>query len=797
MKYSFPCGCQFDIVEETIKNDGLPSLYIDYYNIPEDCEATWALIQTGRTKGIFQLESNLGRKWAKELAPSNLEEMSALVSLMRPGCIFSQTKILTNIFKHKDRKYSYRYKTIEDVYNSKLKQIVSYNENTGQLLRNNIDEVIYTGKKSVYRIRIKKSARKDLEEQSTKYHNLICTKDHKILTPHGWSEVGHLHIGDRFAILNCTRSKKCTNPKHIPGQKGFKDICFKHYEYRCIFCDWNNGSLDVNHLDENRKVNNHPDNLCYMCPNHHRMYSEGNITKEQAIQAREKYILPQYTDIMWAEFRGLDYIGEEDVYDICMEGPHHNFIAGKTVVHNCLRAIVDGKSMTQHYCDRKNKGDEVKYLHEALRPILKETYGVLTYQEQSMKIAQVLALFNLQEADVLRKAIGKKKADIMAKVKGGFIEGCKNAGIVSEEEAAEIFGWIQESQRYSFNKSHGIGYGDIGYWSAYAKAHFPLHFFTSWLFYSHEKMKPQAEMRQLISDAKYFNINVYPPSLTKLHRGDPGHFALADGDIYFGIGDVKKIGDSHVERVFKNVELVEQELGRKVDKWTWYDFLIFFSDTVSQTVINGIVAAGATDYMGGSRGNKVQEYTEWRKLTTKEQQWIKDNCKSSTNLLESIRLLLQNYKKITVTRRQKVEEVVKVLENPSFTTKDSAYYIASQETELLGIPVTCSKLDTCKSDIEADTTCREFLQGKTGKCSLSVEILTVRESLIKNGKQKGKKMLYLSLEDGTGTIDTAVVFPDALVGNESVLIEGNTVIICGERDKKFNESLVVNEVIQI
>lgn len=246
-----------------------------------------------------------------------------------------------------------------------------------------------------------------------------------------------------------------------------------------------------------------------------------------------------------------------------------------------------------------------------------------------------------------------------------------------------------------------------------------------------------------------------------------------------------------------NVEVTEKLLGRTINNWTWYDFLVFFSDTISQTVVNGIISAGATDYMGGSRGQKVQEYDEWRKLTERERAWIKENCPHYTSLLPAIEALLQNHKKITTSRRQKIDEIIKVLQKPSFQTKDSAYYLALQETELLGLPITCSKLDTCKTDLEADTTCKEFLQGKTGKCTLCVEILTARENIIKNGKLKGATMLYLSLEDETGTIDTAVVFPPVLRGNEAIFIEGNTVIISGERDKKFQESLVVNEVIQI
>jgi len=137
----------------------------------------------------------------------------------------------------------------------------------------------------------------------------------------------------------------------------------------------------------------------------------------------------------------------------------------------CLKAISNGKSMTQRYVDRKNQVEEVEYLHESLEEVLKPTYGVLVYQEQSMRIVQKLAGFDLKEADVLRKAIGKKKADLMAKVRKDFIKGCARIGMVDEATADEIFGWIEKSSRYSFNKSHAVAYAMCSYWSAYHKMH--------------------------------------------------------------------------------------------------------------------------------------------------------------------------------------------------------------------------------------------------------------------------------------------------------------------------------------
>jgi DNA polymerase-3 subunit alpha len=143
--------------------------------------------------------------------------------------------------------------------------------------------------------------------------------------------------------------------------------------------------------------------------------------------------------------------------------------------------MVNGKSLTMHYIDRKHGIDSVVYLHDALEPILQSTQGILVYQEQAMRIATEIGGFDLQEADTLRKAIGKKQADMMAQVKTSFLEKSVDKGIVNKEQAEEIFSWIEKSQRYSFNKSHSVSYAYNSYLTAYAKAHFPREFFTAYL----------------------------------------------------------------------------------------------------------------------------------------------------------------------------------------------------------------------------------------------------------------------------------------------------------------------------
>jgi len=118
-----------------------------------------------------------------------------------------------------------------------------------------------------------------------------------------------------------------------------------------------------------------------------------------------------------------------------------------------LEAYRDGKSVTQHYIDRKNGLESIDYFHPALKPILENSLGELIYQEQAMKIASDIAGFTLQESDELRKAIGKKLPDKMAEVKKKFLEGAEKINIINKNEAEEVFGWIEKAQRYSFNKS--------------------------------------------------------------------------------------------------------------------------------------------------------------------------------------------------------------------------------------------------------------------------------------------------------------------------------------------------------
>jgi len=259
----------------------------------------------------------------------------------------------------------------------------------------------------------------------------------------------------------------------------------------------------------------------------------------------------------------------------------------------CLHSISEqhGCSLTELYCRRKNGEAPVEYFHPSLTKSLNESYAILVYQEQAMSIAQEIAGFTLQDADVLRKSIGKKIASEMAKVKVMFLEGAKKAKIVTDEEAIEIFNWIEKSQRYSFNKSHAMSYAINGYWSAYLKSHFPVQFFTGFLRGAQDKADPLEEIRELINEAKLFGIEVYTPDITKMRE----HFWTDGKTVNFGFDSIKGLGDAQMTKLKDSIKFAEVHYQKPISELKWNEFIFIVSDRLTSTTVNNLISCGALD----------------------------------------------------------------------------------------------------------------------------------------------------------------------------------------------------------
>lgn len=221
------------------------------------------------------------------------------------------------------------------------------------------------------------------------------------------------------------------------------------------------------------------------------------------------------------------------------------------------------------YISAKHNGKKVKYLHPLLEPILKETYGVMVYQEQVMKIASTLASYSLGDADILRRAMGKKKADEMAKQRDQFLKGCL-ANEIPAVKAEKIFDLMAKFASYGFNKSHSAAYAMISYQTAYLKTHYTVEYFAAFMT---NEMGNTDKTMLAITDAKEHGLSILPPDVNESYTG---FSVVASDKIRFGLAAVKNVGASAIESMietrqkngaFKSLShFLECIDGRKINK---------------------------------------------------------------------------------------------------------------------------------------------------------------------------------------------------------------------------------------
>jgi DNA polymerase-3 subunit alpha len=193
------------------------------------------------------------------------------------------------------------------------------------------------------------------------------------------------------------------------------------------------------------------------------------------------------------------------------------------------------------FIENKYHPEKIKYDHPALEPILKETYGIAVYQEQVMQIVQACAGFSLGQADVLRRAMGKKKAALMAEQRSQFVKGCVANGI-DEEIASTLFDRIETFAGYGFNKSHSVAYAFVAYQTAYLKANYPVEFLCALLTSESGNLNKVA---LYVEECRRMKIEVLPPDI---NHSDTG-FTVEGNSIRFGLGTIKNVGEGPTEAV--------------------------------------------------------------------------------------------------------------------------------------------------------------------------------------------------------------------------------------------------------
>ncbi len=237
--------------------------------------------------------------------------------------------------------------------------------------------------------------------------------------------------------------------------------------------------------------------------------------------------------------------------------------------------------MVDVFINRKHGREPVTYPHPALEPVLKDTYGVIVYQEQVMQISQVLGGYTLGRADLLRRAMGKKKAEVMQAERAGFLEGCKKNN-VDLKVAGEIFDLMEKFAEYGFNKSHSAAYGLITIHTAWLKAHYPVEFMAALL--TSEKDNTDKVVKH-IGEARESGTQVLPPDVNQSDMA----FGAVEGKIRFGLGAIKGVGEGAIEAIVE---------ARKEGPFKGlFDFCERVdSRRVNRKVLEALVKAGAFDF---------------------------------------------------------------------------------------------------------------------------------------------------------------------------------------------------------
>lgn len=245
--------------------------------------------------------------------------------------------------------------------------------------------------------------------------------------------------------------------------------------------------------------------------------------------------------------------------------------------------------MTDEFVKRKNHPERITYECPELEPILKETRGIIVYQEQVMKIATELAGFTMAEADTLRKAMGKKVTSIMRAQKQRFIQGAKKKGI-SQSKAEKIFEQIRHFAEYGFNKSHSAAYAYLAYITAYLKAHYPAHFMAA-LLTSEAERGATAQVVKYINECQEMGLRVLPPDV----NASDFHFTVSGGEIRFGLSAIKNVGEAAIQEILR-------ERARRGQFRTPFDIVAGVdSRLVNKKVLESLIKAGALDSLGWRR----------------------------------------------------------------------------------------------------------------------------------------------------------------------------------------------------
>ncbi len=425
-----------------------------------------------------------------------------------------------------------------------------------------------------------------------------------------------------------------------------------------------------------------------------------------------------------------------------------------------------GSGMIDDFINRKKGKIEIKYLHPSLEPILRDTYGVIVYQEQVMQVASQLAGFSLGQADILRKAMGKKEKEVMKKQHQLFIRGSVKNNI-DKQTANEIYDLIAYFAGYGFNKSHSVSYAFISYQTAYLKAHYPVEYMAALLT---SIMQNTDKVVKYIKECQNINLKILPPDINESLID----FTVVDREkIRFGLAAVKNVGRAAIENIIQE----RTENGSFV---SLFDFCKRVDlKTMNRRVIESLIKCGAFD---STESKRAQLLSVLEKAINLGHEIQREKRNGQTNLFALMGKGSQSQQ----------QDEIPLPDIEEFSDQE----LLTMEKETLGFYLSHHPLEDYQDKLRQIVTANssQLHQFKDKSNLILGGIIT---ALRKKTTKNGNMMAYFVLEDLEGTIDV-IVFPKTYEDFKEAMTEENVVVLEGRLDAaEFNVKILAESVIPI
>ncbi|MGN1088631.1 MAG: DNA polymerase III subunit alpha, partial [Phascolarctobacterium sp.] len=415
-----------------------------------------------------------------------------------------------------------------------------------------------------------------------------------------------------------------------------------------------------------------------------------------------------------------------------------------------------GTGMAEDFIAGRHGQRTAQVLHPLMEPILEDTYGVILYQEQVMQITSALAGFTLGQADIMRRAMGKKKASVLASMKQDFVEGAKREHDISEQLSEQIFSLLQHFAGYGFNKSHSVAYALVAYQTAYLKAHWRPQFMAAFL---NSVIGDSDKMSWYISVCRNDKIDILPPDVN-----ESGYqFTVHGSAIRFGLAGIKSMGEAAVKEIINS----RAEDGP-------FTSLADFCNRVSMRLVNkraleNLIRSGAMDSFGAKRAQLLEIMEQTAEQGAAAQ---KDRACGQIGLFDEEDTLAA-----TEIKLPELEELPKSV-------------ILQNEKELLGFYVTDHPLSEYAKVLKRYMPLYQFVGDTAVKDGQPVQVAGIISNCTIKNTKKGDTMALLTLEDFSGRCNV-IVFSRTYHECLREIFEDNIVAITGRFSVDERESKIV------